>query len=224
MTPAEPPVAQAVATPDSPPSVSESAPSRPSPFAYVPRYIVMGFRHILPEGVDHILFILGLFLLGAKLRPLLAQVTAFTIAHSLTLGLAMFGLVRLPASVVEPIIALSIAFVAIENVLAKSVKPWRILVVFGFGLVHGLGFAGALQDLGLARRELLPALVGFNIGVELGQLTVVGAGLLAVGWFRQSPGIPPVRRSPRLARDRGGGALLDGPARAPGRALRCRGP
>ncbi len=170
--------------------VLRTAPEPPSPlaaFVYTPRYTALGYRHILPEGVDHILFILGLFLLGARMKSLLSQVTAFTVAHSLTLGLALFGVVRLPAAVVEPVIALSIAFVAIENLLTKEVKPWRILVVFGFGLIHGLGFASALRELGLARNELLPALLGFNVGVELGQLSVVALALLAVGRFRGRP-------------------------------------
>jgi hydrogenase/urease accessory protein HupE len=150
----------------------------------LPSYVKMGFVHILPHGLDHILFVLGLFLLSSRTKDLLKQVTAFTVAHSLTLGLALYGVVRLPAGVVEPLIAASIAFVAIENVFTTQMKSWRVFVVFGFGLVHGLGFAGALRDLGLQRANFLGALLGFNAGVELGQLTVVLAAFLAVGWFR----------------------------------------
>ena len=148
----------------------------------------MGYVHILPRGVDHILFVLGLFLLGSQLPALIKQITAFTLAHSLTLALAAAGLVRLPANIVEPLIALSIVFVAIENLTTKEVRPWRILVVFAFGLVHGLGFAEVFQELGLAGAGFFTALLGFNIGVELGQLSVVALALLAVGWLRGRTG------------------------------------
>ena len=148
------------------------------------RYVKMGYRHILPDGLDHILFVLGLVLLSKKTKALVWQITAFTVAHSITLALSLYGVVRLPPSIVEPIIAASIAFVAIENILTTDLKPWRPFVVFAFGLVHGMGFAGALLDLGLARQDFLTALVGFNVGVELGQLSVVAMALLAIGWFR----------------------------------------
>jgi hypothetical protein len=155
---------------------------------FVPaRYVVLGFEHIIPEGLDHILFVLGLFLLSTKLRPLLWQVTAFTIAHSVTLALSMFDVVSLPSRVVEPLIALSIACVAIENLLTTQLKPWRPAVVFGFGLLHGLGFASVLRDIGLPREQFAAALIGFNVGVELGQLSVVLLAFLAVGWFRKAP-------------------------------------
>ena len=150
-------------------------------------YVKMGFTHILPEGLDHILFVLGLFLLSTKLKPLLWQITAFTVAHSLTLGLALYGVVRLPSSIIEPIIAASIAFVAVENICTTELKPWRPFVVFAFGLVHGMGFAGALKDLGLHRSDFLTALVGFNVGVEMGQLSVVALAFLCVGWLRSRP-------------------------------------
>lgn len=148
-------------------------------------YLELGFVHIVPRGLDHILFVLGIFLLSLRWGPLLSQVTAFTIAHSITLGLSIYGLVSLPASVVEPLIAMSIVYVAVENILTHKLKPWRVAVVFGFGLIHGLGFAGVLQGLGLPRSEFLTALITFNVGVELGQLTVISAAFLAVGlWFR----------------------------------------
>ena len=151
-------------------------------------YTVLGYTHILPKGLDHILFVLGIFLLSAHWRPLLYQVTAFTVAHSITLGLSLYGLISLPASVVEPLIALSIVYVAVENIVSGELKPWRVWIVFGFGLLHGLGFAGVLKELGLPAGEFLPALIAFNVGVELGQLTVIGAALLTVGfWFSRRP-------------------------------------
>ena len=177
------PVAPVTAAPPAPPVVA------PLPWTVlVFRYVQMGYTHILPQGLDHILFVLGLFLLSTRLKPLLWQITAFTVAHSLTLALSLYGLVRLPPAVIEPVIAASIAFVAIENLFTTELKPWRPFVVFGFGLVHGMGFAGALKDLGLQRHDFLTALVGFNAGVELGQLSVVALALLAVGWFRSRPG------------------------------------
>jgi hypothetical protein len=145
----------------------------------------LGFKHILPEGTDHILFVLGLFLLSCRLKPLLTQVTAFTVAHSITLGLAMYGVIRLPSTMVEPLIAASIAFVAVENICTPDLKPWRLVVVFCFGLVHGLGFSSVLLSLGLPHRDFLTALVSFNGGVELGQLAVITAAFLAVGWWRK---------------------------------------
>lgn len=150
----------------------------------VVRYLKIGFIHIVPEGLDHILFVIGLFLLAAKLRPLLIQVTCFTLAHTLTLGLSIYGVISLPSSVVEPLIALSIAFVAVENVFTSKVRPWRPVVVFFFGLLHGLGFAGVLSEIGLPRDEFLFALVFFNVGVELGQLFVLLGAFLLIGFFR----------------------------------------
>ncbi len=174
-----------------------AAVSAPGRMRLAARYTVLGFTHILPGGLDHVLFVLGIFLLSRRARPILMQVSAFTVAHSITLGLGMYGLVSLPSSVVEPLIALSIAFVAIENILVREVRPSRIALVFAFGLLHGLGFAGALKDLGLPRSEFLTALLAFNVGVELGQLTVIAAAWALVGyafgdrvWYRQRIVIP----------------------------------
>ena len=147
---------------------------RPGILVQIGRYVHLGFRHILPGGLDHILFVLGLFLFSTRLRPLLWQITAFTLAHTCTLGLSLYGWVRLPPGVIEPLITLSIVCVALENIRTTEVRAGRVLLVFLFGLLHGLGFATALLDLGLARRDFLTALVGFNGGVELGQLTVLG--------------------------------------------------
>lgn len=151
-------------------------------------YVVLGFTHILPKGLDHILFVLGLFLFSARLKPLLIQVTAFTVAHTITLAAAIYGVVSLSAAVVEPLIAASIAYVAIENILVRQLRPWRTLVVFGFGLLHGLGFAGVLQEIGLPREQFVPALLSFNVGVELGQLAVIALAYLAVAmWAHRRP-------------------------------------
>lgn len=147
----------------------------------------LGFTHILPKGLDHILFVLGLYLLSAQLAPLLWQVTAFTAAHTLTLAFSMYGVVNVSAAIVEPLIALSIAYVAVENLLTSDLKPWRPLVVFGFGLLHGLGFAGVLGDIGLPHARFVTALLGFNVGIELGQLAVIALAFGVAGWFRSRP-------------------------------------
>ena len=148
-------------------------------------YIVLGFEHILPKGLDHILFILGIFLLSVHLRPLLWQVTMFTVAHTLTLGLSMAGVISLPANIVEPLIALSIAYIGIENITAHSLHKSRLVIVFCFGLLHGMGFASVLSDFGMPADAFLTALFSFNVGVELGQVTVILLAFLAVGlWFR----------------------------------------
>ncbi|WP_299627445.1 HupE/UreJ family protein [uncultured Tateyamaria sp.] len=139
-------------------------------FAY---YIPVGFDHILPQGLDHILFVLGLFFLSTQLGPLLWQVSAFTLAHTVTLALGALGLVNIPGSIVEPLIAASIVYVAIENIFARGLNRWRPVVVFGFGLLHGLGFASVLGEFGLPEAQFIPALIGFNVGVEVGQLTVI---------------------------------------------------
>ncbi|HUF60607.1 MAG TPA: HupE/UreJ family protein [Verrucomicrobiales bacterium] len=147
----------------------------------------LGFQHILPLGLDHILFVLGLFFSNRGWKSLLIQVTAFTVAHSLTLALAAVDLVRIAPGIVEPLIAVSIVWVAIENLLNKKNKrdtQTRIAVVFGLGLVHGLGFAGILRELGLSGGQLAAGLVSFNIGVELGQLAVLGLAALAVAPVR----------------------------------------
>lgn len=149
------------------------------------QYLVLGFWHIVPEGLDHILFVLGLFLLSARFRPLLFQVTAFTAAHAVTLTLATLGWVSLEASIVEPLIALSIVWVAVENVASDQLRAWRPALVFVFGLLHGLGFAGVLGELGLPDGERTAALVSFNLGIELGQLVVLATALLLVGWARE---------------------------------------
>jgi hydrogenase/urease accessory protein HupE len=151
-------------------------------------YVVLGFEHILPKGLDHILFILGIFLLSVHLRPLLWQATMFTVAHTLTLGLSMAGMINLPANIVEPLIALSIAYIGIENILAHTLHKSRLVIVFCFGLLHGMGFASVLADFGMPADAFLTALISFNVGVELGQITVILLAFLAIGlWFRDKP-------------------------------------
>ena len=162
-----------------------AGPLEPSTSQTGRQYLELGFVHIVPRGLDHILFVVGLFLLGTRIRPLLWQVSAFTVAHAVTLSLAVFEIIDLPARVVEPLIALSIVYVAVENVLTDRLTPWRPAVVFGFGLLHGLGFAGALGQLGLPEGERLLGLVSFNAGIELGQLLVIAVALATLGWYRR---------------------------------------
>lgn len=151
-------------------------------------YLRLGFTHIIPLGLDHILFVLSIFLLSPRLSTVLWQATAFTVAHSITLGLAMYGYIKPLPAVVEPIIALSIFFMAIENLLAQKLRPGRLAIIFGFGLVHGMGFAGVLTELGLPPSGYLNALLSFNAGVELGQIAVIlGAYLLVGRWWADRP-------------------------------------
>lgn len=147
-------------------------------------YLELGFTHIIPLGIDHILFVLSLFFLNPKLKVVIWQATAFTVAHSITLGLAMYGLISPPTYIIEPIIALSIMFVAIENIISNELKPSRVLIVFGFGLIHGMGFASALTSLGLQQNQFVTSLLTFNLGVELGQLTIILLAWFLIGkWF-----------------------------------------
>jgi len=144
-------------------------------------YLFLGYKHIIPLGFDHILFILSLFLLNPKLKPLLWQATAFTVAHSITLSLSMFHVIVPSPKLIEPLIALSILYVALENIFVTKVRRTRIGVVFIFGLVHGMGFASALGQLGLPQNAYLLSLVMFNIGVELGQITIILAAYILIG-------------------------------------------
>ncbi len=143
-------------------------------------YVPVGYAHIVPLGLDHILFVLGLFFLAPRAGPLLSQITAFTAAHTVTLALAGLGVVSVPAAVVEPLIAASIVYVGVENVLSRGLSPWRPLIVLGFGLLHGLGFAGVLSEYGLGEANFVAKLIGFNVGVELGQLSVIAVAFILV--------------------------------------------
>lgn len=177
--------AQPNATGSGPTESQPALGSAPSLVAVMWQYTKLGFEHILPKGLDHILFVLALFLLSTSLKPLVSQITAFTIAHSITLALAIFEIVRVQSWFVEATIAASIAFVAIENLLITEVRSHRIALVFTFGLLHGLGFASVLTELGLPSGQIAPALIAFNVGVEGGQLAVVASAMLTIGWFRR---------------------------------------
>lgn len=161
------------------------------------QYLSEGFLHIIPLGLDHILFILCVFFLNTNLKQIILQASMFTLAHTITLGLSMYGIINAPAQIIEPIIALSIVFLAIENMYSDKVKPWRLIVVFIFGLVHGMGFAGALNDLGMPEYAFATALISFNIGVEIGQLAIILTMYFLVSrqfgktlWYRSKLVIP----------------------------------
>lgn len=164
-------------------SLQGPAPARPW-IEVMTDYLELGFIHILPKGLDHILFVLGLFLLSRHLAPLLWQVTAFTVAHTITLALSIYGLIDVSSAIVEPLIALSIAYVGLENLFTRTLHSWRVLLVFVFGLLHGMGFAGVLVELGLPQNEFVSALVAFNLGVEFGQLSIIALAFAAVFWLR----------------------------------------
>jgi len=156
-------------------------------------YLKLGFQHIIPQGFDHILFVAGLCLLSAKVKTIFWQATAFTVAHSITLALSMKNIIVVPPAIVEPIIALSILFVAVENIILSELKPWRVVIVFLFGLIHGMGFASSLNEIGLPPDKFYTSILSFNIGVELGQIAVItGMFLLMIiplrnkTWYRRA--------------------------------------
>jgi hypothetical protein len=168
--------------------------SGPAGVAEVLRTFVPAGIHHIAIGPDHVLFVLGLLLLGGGLARLLKIITAFTLAHSITLALASLGLVHLPGRVVEPLIALSIVFVAVETLRARSdggtTHDRRAPLAFGFGLVHGFGFASVLAEFGLPREALGWSLAGFNVGVEIGQAGIVLLAAPPLAWLaRRAPGI-----------------------------------
>lgn len=155
-------------------------------------YFKLGVQHIIPLGFDHILFVTSLCLLNTKFKTILWQATAFTVAHTVTLALSMKGVIKLPSDIVEPLIAFSIMFVAIENILLNELKAWRIAIVFMFGLVHGMGFASALNEIGLPRNKFFTSIFSFNAGVEAGQVIVITSVFLLLiipfgkqPWFKQ---------------------------------------
>jgi hypothetical protein len=166
--------------------------------AIVGRYLRLGFEHILPKGLDHILFVLGIFLMTRSVRPTLVEVTGFTLAHSVTFASTMYGVVSLPPAVVELLIAISIAYIAVENIVMERVAAWRPATVFAFGLLHGMGFADVLRDLPLPRASFVPALMGFNVGMELAQLAVIALAFICIpgvsrrdtGWYRERVVVP----------------------------------
>jgi hydrogenase/urease accessory protein HupE len=162
----------------------------------VGRFVAAGIEHIF-LGYDHIAFLIAVILWGQRLWPLIKVVTAFTVAHSLTLTLAVLDVVRLPSSVVEPLIAATIVYVAAENFFVRDIsKRWR--ATFALGLVHGFGFAGALREYGLPQGALLPALAAFNIGVEIGQVAIVALIFPLLLWLDRLGGAVGKGRSAAL--------------------------
>jgi hydrogenase/urease accessory protein HupE len=177
-----------------------TAAAPPSLLHVIERYTEAGIAHIF-LGYDHIAFLAAVVLWARRLWPVVKVVTAFTIAHSITLSLAALDIVRIPSSIIEPAIAASIVYVAAENFLSRDIgKRWRD--TFGFGLIHGFGFASALQEFGLPQSALIPALASFNLGVEIGQIVIV---CLVV---------PALLGMDRLLANRNGRAALPIPARS----------
>jgi hydrogenase/urease accessory protein HupE len=187
-------------TPDAP---AVTIPERPSAFEVVRTYLVLGVEHIL-LGIDHLLFVLALLLLVSGAGRLVATVTAFTVAHSITLGAAALGFVHVPSAPVEATIALSILFLAAElarrqggttSAAANLTTRFPWLVAFAFGLLHGFGFAGALSEVGMPERAVPLALLFFNVGVELGQLVFIAA-VFGLIWLARLAAV----RVPRVAK------------------------
>ena len=157
--------------------------SRQGTLAVIQRFVPQGIHHIL-IGPDHLLFLVGLLLLGGSLRRLLMVITAFTIAHSITLALAVLDVVSPPGSIVEPIIALSIVYVGADNLLVRGGRDMRVWIALVFGLIHGFGFASVLREMGLPTGALGWSLFSFNFGVEIGQVAVAVVVASALTWLR----------------------------------------
>jgi hydrogenase/urease accessory protein HupE len=174
-------------------ATSDATPAKPTThdrlgfFTVAWRFVRLGFEHIIPDGPDHCLFVLGLFLLSPKVRPVLWQISAFTVAHTLTLTLTSLHVIGLPSSIVEPTIAASVAFVGIENLLTRRVHSWRPVVAFVFGLVHGMGVATSFNEAGFPPGQLITSLAAFTVGVEAGHLLVLAAAFAILGWTRNKP-------------------------------------
>lgn len=171
-----------------------SAGTKPEGRDPVSAAFVQGFLHVVPAGLDHILFVLGIFLLGRRWKPLLWQSFAFTAAHTLTLGLAAAGILRVPGGIVEPLIALSITVLAVENLFVREAGPWRLWLVFAFGLVHGIGFASVLSGWIGKDGWFLPTLIAGNLGVELGQVSVLAAAWALTWRWHERPAWEHFRR------------------------------
>jgi hypothetical protein len=156
------------------------------------QYIKLGFTHVIPLGLDHILFILTLFFLNSKVKSVIIQCSVFTVAHSLSLGLAASGWVLPNSNYIEPLIAVSILYNAIENIVHKNVNPYRLAIIFVFGLIHGMGFATALKEIGIPKEQFFTCLFSFNLGVEFGQIVVVILAYFLIGkwlsnklWYKE---------------------------------------
>lgn len=150
----------------------------------ITQYLQIGFAHVIPLGFDHILFILSIFFLNSELKSVLIQCSVFTLAHSISLGLTASGYILPDSKIIEPLIALSIVFTSVENILHHKINSWRIVIVFLFGLIHGMGFANSLKEIGLPPSHFFSALLSFNVGVELGQIAIVLVAYLFIArWF-----------------------------------------
>lgn len=159
----------------------------PTAIEHAADYIYQGFIHIVPKGLDHILFVLALLLFAKRRSTLIWQVSVFTLAHTITLALGIYGLITISSAIVEPLIALSIIYVGVENIYRSNkmtTKHARLAIIFAFGLLHGLGFASVLTEVGLPESQYLVSLIAFNIGVELGQLTVIAVAFICLLPFR----------------------------------------
>jgi hypothetical protein len=174
----------------------DAASDRAAPSSFV-FYLRLGVEHII-GGIDHLLFLLALLALARGLWQTLTIVTGFTVAHSITLSLATLGVIDVPSRIVEPLIAASIVWVAVENLVAPSGIGRRWLIAMIFGLIHGLGFASALTELDLSRQALMRALIGFNVGVELGQIAFVIVVMPPLAWASRPGRLP---RLPQILRD-----------------------
>lgn len=149
-------------------------------------FLKTGFTHVIPLGFDHILFILSIFLSYSKLKPVIIQCSVFTLAHSLTLALAASGYQIISSRIIEPLIAISIFITSVQNILSDKENKSMPIIIFMFGLIHGLGFANALQDTGIPENHFVSSLLFFNIGVEFGQIAVISAAYLLIGkWFSE---------------------------------------
>jgi hydrogenase/urease accessory protein HupE len=157
--------------------------TRQGTLAVMEKFVPSGVHHIL-IGPDHLLFLVGLLLMGGTMRQLLLMVTAFTIAHSITLSLAALNMVMPPPALIEPAIALSVVYVGADNLLMRGGRDMRVWIAFAFGFIHGFGFANVLRDMDLPSRALGWTLFGFNVGVEIGQLFVVVVVASALAWIR----------------------------------------
>lgn len=150
----------------------------------VKQFVILGFTHVVPLGTDHILFILCLFFRAKGIRTLFIQCSIFTLAHTISLALSAADVIALNSYVVEPLIAISILFTAIDIIVNEKERKWRFFLIFVFGLIHGMGFANSIKDVGIPSSQFFTAILFFNLGVELGQLSVLIMAYYLVGyWF-----------------------------------------
>jgi hypothetical protein len=166
-------------------------------FDVVISFIELGFKHIVPLGLDHILFVLGLFLASPNIKPLLIQATFFTIAHTISLVMVANKLMLPNPNIIEPLISISIVFIAIENIFITQINSRRYWVIFLFGLIHGMGFASAFIETSINNTYFYTSLFSFNVGVEIGQILILLLAYFIVGkpygselWYRKQIVIP----------------------------------